>query len=190
MKRALLIVDMQNDFMPWGSLPVPNADRIIPYINELMEEFEIVIATQDFHPEDHVSFVSNHPGKKIGDEVDGQRLWKEHCVQGTQGAELVANLDLKRVNLILRKGMNPLCDSYSAFFDVQGNSTGLSGYLEALQVQSLHVVGVATDVCVYFSVLDAIKLGFLVSVHKEGCQGLQEADQSLFKMQTQEAVLC
>ena len=182
MKRALLIVDMQNDFMPWGSLPVPNADQIIPYINELMEEFDIVIATQDFHPKDHVSFVTN------GSSSSG--IWPEHCVQGTKGADLVASLDLKRVNLILRKGMNPLCDSYSAFFDAEGNSTGLSGYLQALQVESLHVVGVATDVCVYFSVLNAIELGFLVSVHKEGCRGLQGAEEALFKMQTEEAVLC
>ncbi len=170
MKKALLIIDMQNDFMPEGALPVAGGRAIISHINQIMENFDCVIATQDYHPHTHASFTAH----------DGP--WPSHCVQGEKGAELVSTLDPKPITMILRKGIDPLCDSYSAFFDAKGRTTGLSSYLKSLGVTELHVVGVATDVCVYFTVMDALKEGFFVCVDRLGCAGLDGEEKALKEM--------
>ncbi len=183
--KALLIVDMQNDFMPGGALPVPHGDEIIPIINQLMPHFSLIVATQDWHPSDHVSFASNHPGKKPGDiiEVRGikQILWPVHCVRNTKGAELVSSLQKQPISSIFYKGSDKWVDSYSTFFDnARLRATGLEEYLKTRQVKEIYIVGVATDYCVLYSVLDALDLGFKVRVIKDACLGinLQPGDQA------------
>ncbi|HSN93478.1 MAG TPA: bifunctional nicotinamidase/pyrazinamidase [Anaerolineaceae bacterium] len=169
MKTALLIIDMQNDFIPGGSLPVASGDEIIPIINELQKGYELIVATQDWHPADHGSFASQHPGAKTFEmaELAGlpQVLWPDHCVQGTYGAELSTALDLKHIAAIFRKGMDTAIDSYSAFFD-NGHmkATGLEGYLRGLGIKELHICGLAADYCVFYSAMDALNLGFKVSI--------------------------
>ncbi len=163
-QRALLVVDVQNDFCPGGSLAVDEGDSIVPVINRIMPFFQRVIATQDWHPVDHVSFASRHPGRKPLDVVDAggiqQVLWPDHCVQGTRGAELHPRLDVRSVGLLVRKGMNPALDSYSAFFENDHKTdTGLRHYLRGLKVRDLFVCGLATDYCVLASVMDARRLG-------------------------------
>jgi nicotinamidase/pyrazinamidase len=148
---------MQNDFMPRGALPVPNGDAIIPLINQLIDKFPHVIATQDWHPLDHVSFAANHPGKKPGEfiEVKGikQILWPTHCVMHTKGAELVPSLKKEKIASIFYKGSDKWVDSYSAFFDnARLRKTGLEDYLKKRGINELYIVGVATDYCVLYSV--------------------------------------
>ncbi len=176
MKKALIIVDMQNDFMPKGTLPVAGADEIAPIINELMSHFDFVIATVDFHPIDHISFACNHgkfPGQKITVKGVEQMLWPTHCVQDSLGAELIPSLDRKKIDHKVYKGVHSDIDSYSAFFDnARESKTDLESYLKKNQVKELFFVGVATEVCVLFSVLDALKLGFSVSVFPEACRGI------------------
>jgi nicotinamidase/pyrazinamidase len=169
MKTALLIIDMQNDFLPGGSLAVASGDEIIPVINELQKGYDLVVATQDWHPADHGSFASQHPGRSLYElaELAGlpQVLWPDHCVQGSFGAELSTDLDLERVAAIFRKGMDPLIDSYSAFFDNgHKKATGLEGYLKGLGVEEVHVCGLAADYCVFYSAIDALNLGFKVAI--------------------------
>lgn len=163
--KTLLIIDVQNDFMPGGSLAVPNGDKIVPIINAMQHKFDLVVATQDWHPKDHVSFASNHEGKSEFDEIEiqgePQTLWPNHCVQGTWGAEFHSDLDTNRCEAIFRKGTDKDIDSYSAFYD-NGHlkSTGLTSYLKEMGTSQLFLCGLAADICVYFSTYDAFKEGF------------------------------
>jgi nicotinamidase/pyrazinamidase len=183
--KALIIVDMQNDFMPRGALGVPDADALIPIINQLMPLFPVVITSQDWHPLDHISFASNHPGKKIGAIVDNQILWPMHCVQGTKGAELVDSLNQKLITAKFYKGTDKNVDSYSVFFDnARRQSTGLEQYLREHSITDLFFVGVATEYCVLYSALDAIDLGFNVSIIADGCKPINlhaSDEQTAFK---------
>ncbi len=174
---ALIIVDMQNDFMPWGSFSVPSGDEIIPTINQLILKFTLVLATQDWHPQDHVSFAKNHEGKSPGDviEVEGvqQILWPIHCVRNTKGAELIEELNKDKVASIFYKGTDRMIDSYSTFFDdARRKSTGLEEYLKSRAIHKLYFVGVATDYCVLYSALDALEHGFDVYVLSDGCRAI------------------
>jgi nicotinamidase/pyrazinamidase len=176
-RRALLVVDVQNDFCPGGSLAVDEGDAIVAVINRIMPFFTRVVATQDWHPRDHVSFASMHPGRKPLDVVDAdgiqQVLWPDHCVQGTRGAELHPRLDAGPLGLVLRKGMRRSLDSYSAFFENDRKTdTGLRHYLRGLAVRELFVCGLATDYCVKASALDARRLGFRVTLVVDACRGV------------------
>lgn len=163
--RTLIIVDAQMDFMPGGALEVKHGDRIIPVINQLLPRFELVVATQDWHPRNHKSFAANHSGKKEFEVIDlnglEQKLWPTHCVQGTKGADFHPDLNSGPIEAIFRKGMDPEIDSYSGFFDNgRKKSTGLSGYLKEKGASELFFCGLAADICVYFSLVDALKEGF------------------------------
>jgi nicotinamidase/pyrazinamidase len=162
---ALLIVDVQNDFLPGGNLGVPEGDKIIPVINNLQNKFQLIVASRDWHPANHGSFASNHEGKKAGDiiELNGleQILWPDHCIQGSPGAELSPLLNQNLIQRIIFKGTDPKVDSYSAFFD-NGHKiqTDLHNYLQKKGVKRLFITGLAADVCVYFTVKDALELGY------------------------------
>ena len=169
MKTALLIVDMQNDFLPGGSLAVAEGDEILPTINKLQKQYDLIVATQDWHPADHASFASQHPGKKVYEMADlaglPQVLWPDHCVQGSLGAELSTALDQNRISAIFRKGMDPQIDSYSVFFDNgHKKATGLEAYLKGLGIEEVHICGLAADYCVFYSAMDALSLGFKVTI--------------------------
>ena len=175
--KALVLVDLQYDFMPGGTLPVPLGDEIVGVANFLIPRFELVVATRDWHPADHGSFASQHPGRKPGDviELDGVRqvLWPDHCVQGTPGAELHADLPAGHIRHVVYKGSDPHIDSYSAFFDnARKRSTGLDRYLREQDVEEVFLMGLATDYCVKFSALDAAELGFRTFVFEDGCRGI------------------
>src|SRR3954468_12732007 len=151
--NALIIVDVQNDFVPGGALPVPEGDKVLPVINNLQPKFDLVVATQDWHPASHGSFAANHPGKKPGDVIQlkglPQILWPVHCVQNTTGAAFVPTLDAKRIAKVFPKGTDPQVDSYSGFFDNgRQKATGLAEYLKQRGVTELYIVGLATDYCV------------------------------------------
>lgn len=167
--RTLIITDIQNDFIPGGALPVPEGDAIIEIINSLMDKFDLLIATQDWHPANHKSFASNHAGKKPFDQIVlqgmDQTLWPDHCVQGSPGADFHPLLNIKPIEAIFRKGMNPEIDSYSCFYD-NGHfkTTGLAGYLHEKQAGELFFCGLAGDYCVYYSIMDALKEGFSVTL--------------------------
>ncbi len=174
---ALILVDLQNDFLPGGALAVPDGDAVISVANEVQQAFDLVVATQDWHPRDHGSFAANHPGGKIGDVVDlnglPQILWPVHCVQSTRGAEFTPGLRTDRIREIFRKGTDPRIDSYSTFFDnAHRRSTGLADYLRERNVREVAIMGLATDYCVKFSALDARELGFEVRVIEDGCRGV------------------
>ena len=165
--KALIIIDIQNDFLPGGSLEVKGADAIIQVVNHLQEYFNMVVATQDWHPKNHSSFASNNPGKEPGDHVilEGidQVLWPDHCVQGSPGAEWPQELHTDRIVRVIRKGNDPTIDSYSGFFDNQHlRATGLHDFLQKHGINFLVLTGLATDVCVKFTALDALKLGYEV----------------------------
>lgn len=165
MSNALILVDIQHDFMPWGSLPVPEGDKIFPAVNRLQEQFDTVVASQDWHPPDHLSFASNHEGRKPFEvtEVDGleQILWPDHCVQGSEGAEFVPDLDMSRVAQVFRKGTDPRIDSYSAFHDNgHRKATGLADWLRERGVDTVYIAGLAEDVCVFYTAMDAVREGF------------------------------
>ncbi|MBY5933648.1 bifunctional nicotinamidase/pyrazinamidase [Tateyamaria omphalii] len=177
MTRALIVIDVQNDFCPGGALAVPEGDVIVPGINALMAEFEAVVLTQDWHPAGHSSFASSHEGKGPYDMIDmpygPQVLWPDHCVQGTDGADFHADLNADRADMIVRKGYRPAIDSYSAFFENdQKTPTGLDGYLRTRGITDLTMVGLATDFCVNFSAVDAAKLGFTVDVRMDLCRAI------------------
>lgn len=177
MTRALIVIDVQNDFCPSGALAVPEGDLIVPGINALMGNFDVVILTQDWHPAGHSSFASSHAGKAPYDLTEmpygRQVLWPDHCVQGTDGAAFHAGLNTTRADLIIRKGYNPQIDSYSAFFENdQTTPTGLEGYLRTRGLTDLTMVGLATDFCVNFSAQDAAKLGFSVTVREDLCRAI------------------
>jgi nicotinamidase/pyrazinamidase len=177
--KALIIVDVQNDFLPGGALAVPEGDRVIPVINQLSQSFDLVFTTQDWHPANHCSFAASHPGKKIGDRIliDGQEqiLWPVHCVQHTHGAELAAGLHPKVISggVRISKGTDERVDSYSGFFENQRKQgTGLNELLRLHGADDLTIVGLATDYCVKATVLDARDLGFNVTVHQRACRAV------------------
>ena len=177
MTRALIVIDVQNDFCPGGALAVPEGDLIVPGINALMGDFGAVILTQDWHPAGHSSFASSHSGKAPYDLTEmpygPQVLWPDHCVQGSPGAAFHADLDTTRADLVIRKGMNPAIDSYSAFFENdQTTPTGLEGYLRTRGLTDLTLVGLATDFCVSYSARDAARLGFDVTVRPGLCRAI------------------
>lgn len=175
--RALIIVDVQNDFLPGGALAVPQGDEVIPVINRLMEkDFDYILATQDWHPRQHGSFAETHgrhPGERIllGDVE--QILWPTHCVQGSKGAEISPLLHREKIGLIFHKGIDPQVDSYSTFFDNgHQRSTGLAEYLQSQQVEEVYLVGLATDYCVKYSAIDSIHAGFKTYVIEDACRGI------------------
>lgn len=181
--KALVIVDLQNDFCPGGALAVNEGDQIVPIVNNLQSHFDLVIATQDWHPTNHGSFADNYenqvPGNMI--ELDGleQVLWPIHCVQGSQGAQFVATLNQNKIARIFQKGLNPNIDSYSGFYDNRHrNSTGMSEYLKEKGVDEIYLVGLATDYCVKYTALDANELGFKTTIIEDACRGveIQEGD--------------
>lgn len=179
--KTLIIVDPQNDFMPGGSLAVPNGDEIIPVINKLQEKFDLVIASQDWHPKGHASFASSHDGKKEFDTIDlngtEQVMWPEHCVQNSNGAEFHKDLKTSKIEAIFRKGTNPEIDSYSAFYDNEHlKSTGLAGFLKEKDAKDLYFCGLAAEICVHFTAKDAIKEGFKASVIEDATRALDSED--------------
>ena len=183
---VLIVVDMQNGFLPGGSLAVPGGESIIPVINKLGEFFPNIVVTQDWHPAGHISFASSHPGKKPFDIIETvygpQVLWPDHCVQGTHDADLHSKLDLKSAQLIIRKGYNRNIDSYSAFEEADHHSqTGLAGYLKERDIDTVYVAGLATDFCVGWTALDAKKHGFNVGVIEDASKGI-DLNGSLAKM--------
>src|SRR6266545_3008115 len=177
MKRALILVDIQNDFVPGGALAVAEGDKVVPVANRIHKAFDLIVATQDWHPAHHGSFASQHPGKKPGDVIDlngiPQVLWPEHCVQDSKGAEFHPKLDIKRVAKIFQKGVDPEIDSYSGFFDNgHRRGTGMAEYLRSQNVTDIYVSGLATDYCVKFTTLDGRTLGFNVSLIEDACRGV------------------
>lgn len=176
-QSALVIVDVQNDFCKGGSLAVPQGEQVVAMANRLMPYFDLVVATQDWHPANHISFADNHPGSHVGDSIKvagiAQVLWPTHCVQGSIGAQFHPALDVIRINRIFHKGTNKKVDSYSTFFDnARKQHTGLESYLKEQGVTHLYIMGLATDYCVKFSVLDALSLGYEVSVIEDACRGV------------------
>jgi nicotinamidase/pyrazinamidase len=175
--KALILVDLQNDFCPGGALPVPEGDRVIPVVNRLLGRFDLIVATQDWHPPDHGSFAANHPGRKVGEVIDlnglPQILWPLHCVQNTRGAEFHPRLDLRRIERVFQKGTDPAIDSYSGFFDNgRRKATGLGDFLRERQVTDVFVCGLATDYCVKATALDAASLGFRSHLIEDACRGV------------------
>jgi len=196
--NALIIVDLQNDFLPGGALPVPHGDELIPLANELQGSFELVVATKDWHPPDHGSFAANHPGKKPGDRImlDGseQILWPVHCVQNTRGAEFAAAFDTSRIAHVFHKGIDPRIDSYSTFFDnAHRRRTGLGEYLKERSIKDIYLLGLALDYCVKYSALDARHLGFNTHIILDGCRGIGLApgdiDRAIDEMRRAGAIL-
>jgi nicotinamidase/pyrazinamidase len=176
--KALLLVDIQNDFLPGGALAVDRGHEVIPVANRLMADYTLVVATQDWHPPEHLSFASQHPGKRIGDVIIldelEQVLWPDHCVQETWGAQLAPDLQTESISRIFPKGTQPRIDSYSGFFDnARRRATGLEQYLRQHEVQEIHIVGLATDYCVKATALDAAALGFTTVVLTAGVRGVE-----------------
>lgn len=205
-KTALLIVDLQNDFLPGGSLPVHEGDQIISVVNQLLElPFDLKIATQDWHPANHGSFAGQHQ-KKPGEVVllgDIQQiLWPDHCIQGSIGAALVSTLNQNKIDRIFHKGTDVYLDSYSAFFDNEHRrSTGLAEYLKQQHIEIIYIVGLATDYCVKYSALDALALKFHTYIIKDACRGVnlqpQDSENAFYEMQrsgaeliTSQEILC
>ena len=174
---VLIVVDVQNGFMPGGGLPVPRGDEVVPVINALAKQFANVVLTQDWHPAGHASFASSHVGKNPYDVIKlaygDQVLWPDHCVQGTVDAALHQDLDIPHAQLIIRKGFHFGVDSYSAFQEAdRTSSTGLAAYLKARNLSEVHVCGLATDFCVAWTALDARAAGFDVTVHEAACRAI------------------
>ena len=172
MDEALIVIDVQNDFCPGGALAVTEGDRIVPGLNALMAEFGCVVLTQDWHPADHTSFADNHPGAAPFSltqmDYGPQVLWPRHCVQGSAGAAFHPDLKTDPAQLVIRKGFRPGIDSYSAFFENdRQTATGLEGYLRNRGIKRLVLAGLATDYCVAYSALDAVRLGFAVTVRRD-----------------------
>ena len=174
---ALLVVDVQNCFLPGGSLAVKDGDQVVPVINKLAKGFTNVVMTQDWHTVGHVSFASTHSGKKPFETIDlpygKQVLWPDHCVQGTDGASLSKDLSIPQAELVIRKGYHKDVDSYSAFTEADGKTTtGLAAYLKARKLQKLFIAGLATDFCVAWTATDARKAGFEAYVIEDACRGI------------------
>ncbi|MER8519148.1 bifunctional nicotinamidase/pyrazinamidase [Mesorhizobium sp. M0643] len=175
--EALVVIDLQNDFCPGGALEVAGGDEIVPLVNDLIRRTEHVLLTQDWHPAGHSSFASSHPGKHPFETIDvpygHQTLWPDHCIQGSLGSDFHSGLAWSKAELVIRKGFRPAIDSYSAFFENDRTTpTGLAGYLRDRNIETLTLVGLATDFCVAFSALDAVKLGFETSVRLDACRGI------------------
>lgn len=191
---ALILVDLQVDFMPMGMLPVAEGDQVVPIANALLPDYQTVVATQDWHPANHGSFAANHPWRKPGQVIDlhglQQVLWPIHCVQGTWGAEFVDNLDTEKITKVFQKGTDPEIDSYSGFFDNgHRKSTGMAEWLREQGIKEVHVLGLAADFCVKFTVLDALKEGFRTKLIKEATRGveLEKGDVAKAIMEMEEA---
>jgi nicotinamidase/pyrazinamidase len=175
--KTLILIDVQNDFMPGGPLEVPEGNLIIPVINKVLPYFDLVVATQDWHPKNHKSFASNHYNRNPFENIvlNGikQTLWPDHCLQGTPGADLYKDLEPNRIAAIFRKGMDPAIDSYSGFFDNNHLlSTGLSGYLKEKGASEIHFCGLAADICVYYSILDSMLEGFSATLVEDASRPL------------------
>jgi nicotinamidase/pyrazinamidase len=175
--KALLVVDMENDFMPGGALGIKGGDEIVPLINELIPKFLLVVASKDWHPPNHCSFASSHPGKKVGDviTIEGvpQILWPVHCVRNTLGAEFTPELDREDFAAIFYKGTDSSIDSYSAFYDnARKKSTGLTEFLKSRNVTEIYIAGLTTEYCVCYSALDAMEEGFQVTIILDACRGI------------------
>ena len=176
-RTALLVIDVQNDFIPGGQLAVPEGDLIVPLINRLAGQFKQVVIAQDWHPAGHASFASSHPGRQPYDLIQlpygEQTLWPDHCIQGSRGAEFHSGLDLPQAQLVIRKGCNPDIDSYSAFLEADRvTTTGLAGYLKERGIDTVYMVGLALDFCVMFSALDARAAGFNAYVVLDACRAI------------------
>ncbi|MEO0779091.1 MAG: bifunctional nicotinamidase/pyrazinamidase [Bacteroidota bacterium] len=176
--KALLLVDLQVDFCALGALEVPDGDAVIPLANQLMPAFDLVVATKDWHPANHGSFAANHPWRKPGQVIDlhglPQVLWPIHCVQGSMGADFHAALHQDGIDAIIHKGTDPEIDSYSGFFDNgQRQATGLEGLLRERGVEEVYVLGLATDYCVKYTVLDALRLGFSTTLLTDATRGVE-----------------
>jgi len=174
---CLIVVDVQNDFMPGGALAVPRGDEVVPVINRLAARFENVVLTQDWHPRGHASFASSHPGRKPFETIElaygTQVLWPDHCVQGTAGAAFHASLEVSRAQLVIRKGHHRDIDSYSAFLEAdRKTATGLKGYLKERKIKQVFLCGLATDFCVAWTALDARAARFEVSVIEDACRAI------------------
>ena len=191
--RALIFVDLQNDFVPGGALAVPRGNEVAPLANRLAERFDLVVATQDWHPADHGSFATEHEGREPGDTIElgglEQILWPVHCVRETPGAAFVEALDMRSVKKVFRKGTQRDIDSYSGFFDNgQRCATGLGGYLEERSVTEVYLLGLATDYCVKFTALDARSLRFRTHLIEDGCRGVEltpgDVDRAVEEMRT------
>ncbi len=189
--RAVILVDLQNDFLPGGALPVPEGEAVVPIANVVQQLFPLVVATQDWHPQNHGSFAANHPGKHVYDEIDlnglRQTLWPVHCVQNTRGAEFTTAFNRQRIQKVFQKGVDPLIDSYSGFYDnAHRRSTGMGEWLKAQNVTHVFIAGLATDYCVSFTAFDALSLGFKVSVIADGCRGVNvrpgDVEQAIIRM--------
>ncbi len=198
-ERALILVDLQNDFCPGGALQVARGDETIPIANRLQRHFDVVVATQDWHPPDHQSFAANHPGKQPYDviELDGlpQVLWPMHCVQDGRGAEFHPVLDRRKLTKVFRKGTDPAIDSYSGFHDNgHRKSTGMGEWLRARGVQHIYVLGLATDYCVKFTALDGIADGFEVTLVADACRAVDlqpgDGDRAIEEMRDRGVVIC
>lgn len=179
--KTLILIDVQNDFMEGGHLEVANANKIIPVINRIQKQFDLVVATQDWHPQNHQSFASNHPSKRPFEKINRQgkeeALWPDHCIQGSKGAEFHPDLETNQIAAIFRKGMDPEVDSYSGFYDNDHRiSTGLSGYLKEKGATELYFCGLASDICVYYSICDAINEGFSATFIEDASQPLNEEE--------------
>ena len=184
--NAFILIDIQNDFIPGGSLPVPSGDQILQLTNELQQLFDLVVATQDWHPNNHKSFASQHPGKKQFEIISlhgmDQVLWPDHCVQGTAGAEFHDRLNLNKVEAVFRKGMNPEIDSYSGFYDNgHKKSTGLAGYLRERSVKRVFICGLAADYCVAYTAKDALKENFDTYVIEDATRAISDEGYSKIK---------
>jgi len=185
MSKALLVVDVQNDFYPGGALAVPNGDKINSKINTLMEknEYKKIVGSQDWHPENHKSFASTHekePFSEYESEGIGPVLWPDHCVQKSKGAMFHEEINTENFDLIIRKGYNPEIDSYSAFQENDGTNLGLASYLKGLNIDEVDIVGLALDVCVKYTAEDAVKNGFKTNIILEGSKGIEQ-DPDKFK---------
>ncbi len=184
--KALIIVDIQNDFLKNGSLAVPNGNEVIPVINELQKEFDLIVATQDWHPADHKSFAAEHPGKKEFEIIDlnglSQVLWPVHCVQGSFGAKFHKDLETHKIEAIFRKGMDREIDSYSGFYDNgKRKNTGLFGYLKDRKTSEVFVCGLAADFCVYFTANDALELGFPTTIIESATKPIDPENWNILK---------
>lgn len=178
MRKALIVIDLQNDFMPGGTLAVSGSDQIVPVINHILLGFELIIAVRDWHPSEHVSFAENHPGHKIGEVINLNRitqiLWPAHCIAGTKGAEFSPGLNISRVDKIINKGVDPGIDSYSCFWDNEHlRQTELHAYLQKQEVTDVYLAGIATEYCVKYSVIDAVSHGYKTNVIIDACRGIE-----------------
>ena len=176
--RTLIVVDVQNDFIAGGALAVPGGGEVVPVINALQAGFDLIVATQDWHPAEHGSFAANHPGRQVGETIDldglEQRLWPVHCVQGTPGADFAPGLDRSRWAAVFQKGTDPKIDSYSGFFDNgRRRATALGAFLREHGAEEVWVAGLATDYCVKFTALDARREGFEVRLVENACRGVE-----------------